>query len=250
MSKLGSIVPPPELCRQISGQLSELLNCTVVCKYDESENLFYAQVFNVVFDRFDEVESKVFDYSNANYEQLGAFCIPVMFTPEQTRDCFPGRYDAEEAAPEIKAAKLRTHILSLSNEKEITMRNEDINHPKHYAGYPASIECIDITRHLNFQLGNAVKYIWRAGKKGGLGKEIEDLKKAEWYLGDRRNAPGPGGNEGVARLIFSLIPRRAFDSPLRHSLIEDVLYGRFDEACESLEAWIAKAEKEAENANH
>lgn len=123
------------------------------------------------------------------------------------------------------------------------MRNDDINHPKHYAGYPASIECIDITRHLNFQLGNAVKYIWRAGKKGGLEKEIEDLKKAEWYLEDRRNAPGPGGNEGVARLIFSLIPRRAFDSPLRHSLIEDVLYGRLDEARESLEAWIAKAER-------
>lgn len=126
------------------------------------------------------------------------------------------------------------------------MRNDDINHPKHYAGYPASIECIDITRHLDFQLGNAVKYIWRAGKKGGLEKEIEDLKKAEWYLWDQCDAPGPGGNEGVARIIFSLIPRRAFDSPLRHSLIEDVLYGRFDEACESLEAWIAKAEKEAE----
>lgn len=76
-------------CNLISGQLSELLNCTVVCKYDEPENLFYAQIFNVVFDRFDEVESKVFDYSNANYERLGAFCIPVMFTPEQTRDCFP-----------------------------------------------------------------------------------------------------------------------------------------------------------------
>lgn len=130
------------------------------------------------------------------------------------------------------------------------MRNDDINHPKHYAGYPASIECIDITRHLNFQLGNAVKYIWRAGKKGGLEKEIEDLKKAEWYLGDQCDAPGPDGNEGIARIIFSLIPRRAFDSPLRHSLIEDVLYGRFDEACDSLEAWIAKAEKEAENANH
>lgn len=117
MSKLGSIVLPPELCRQISRQLSELLNYTVVCKYDESENLFYVQIFNVVFDRFDKVESGVFDYSNANYEQLGAFCIPVMFTPEQTRDCFPGRYDAEEAATESKAAKLRTHILSLSNEK-------------------------------------------------------------------------------------------------------------------------------------
>lgn len=127
--------------------------------------------------------------------------------------------------------------------KEITMRNDDINHPKHYAGYPASIECIDITRHLNFQLGNAVKYIWRAGKKGGLEKEIEDLKKAEWYLWDQCDAPGPGGNEGIARLIFSLIPRRAFDSPLRHSLIEDVLYDRLDEARESLEAWIAKAER-------
>lgn len=74
-------------CNLISGQLSELLNYTVVCKYDEPENLFYAQIFNVVFDRFDEVESKVFDYSNANYEQLGAFCIPVMFSPEQTREC-------------------------------------------------------------------------------------------------------------------------------------------------------------------
>lgn len=117
MNELESGVPPPELCRQISRQLSELLNCTVVCKYDESENLFYAQIFDVVFDRFDKVEAKVADYSNANYGRLGAFCIPVMFTPEQTQDCFPGRYDAEEAAPEIKAAKLRTHILSLSNEK-------------------------------------------------------------------------------------------------------------------------------------
>ena len=90
MGKLGSIVLPPlELCRQISRQLSELLNYTVVCKYDEPENLFYAQIFNVVFDRFDEVESKVSDYSNANYERLGAFCIPVMFTPEETRDWFP-----------------------------------------------------------------------------------------------------------------------------------------------------------------
>lgn len=117
MSKPGDVVPPLELCRQISGQLSELLNCPVVCKYDESENLFYAQIFDVVFDRFDEVEAKVSDYSNANYERLGAFCIPVIFTPEQTRDCFPGRYDAEEAAPGIKAAKLRTHLLSPSNEK-------------------------------------------------------------------------------------------------------------------------------------
>ena len=102
MSKLGSIVLPPELCRQISRQLSELLNYTVVCKYDESENLFYAQIFNVVFDRFDEVEYGVLDYSNANYERLGAFCIPVMFTPEQTRDCFRGDMTRKRPLPKLK----------------------------------------------------------------------------------------------------------------------------------------------------
>ena len=59
-----------------------------------------------------------------------------------------------------------------------------INHPAHYTGVTAEIECIDIARHLNFQLGNAFKYVWRAGKKGGKDKEIEDLKKALWYLED------------------------------------------------------------------
>ena len=59
-----------------------------------------------------------------------------------------------------------------------------INHPAHYTGVTAEIECIDIARHLNFQLGNAFKYVWRAGKKGGRDKEIEDLKKALWYLED------------------------------------------------------------------
>ena len=37
-----------------------------------------------------------------------------------------------------------------------------INHPAHYTGVTAEIECIDIARHLNFQLGNAFKYVWRA----------------------------------------------------------------------------------------
>ena len=59
-----------------------------------------------------------------------------------------------------------------------------INHPAHYTGVTAGIECIDIARHLNFQLGNALKYVWRAGKKGGSDMELEDLKKALWYLQD------------------------------------------------------------------
>lgn len=86
------------------------------------------------------------------------------------------------------------------------MKNDDINHPKHYTGYPAVIECIDITRHLNFQLGNAVKYIWRAGKKGGLEKEIEDLKKAEWYLWDQCDTPGPGATKELRSLYSASSP--------------------------------------------
>ncbi len=58
---------------------------------------------------------------------------------------------------------------------------DPVNHPPHYTKHPSGIECIEVTRHMNFNRGNAVKYVWRAGAKGD---EIEDLKKAIWYLSD------------------------------------------------------------------
>lgn len=68
------------------------------------------------------------------------------------------------------------------------MAQENVNHPKHYNGIPG-IECIDVVRHFDFNLGNAIKYIWRAGLKKDKGrslkdKKIEDLEKAIWYLKD------------------------------------------------------------------
>ena len=57
--------------------------------------------------------------------------------------------------------------------------NDNVNHPKHYNSHPSGVECIEITEHMNFCLGNAVKYIWRASLKG---KEVEDLRKARWYI--------------------------------------------------------------------
>jgi hypothetical protein len=57
--------------------------------------------------------------------------------------------------------------------------NDEVNHPAHYTSYP--VEVIQITEHLNFCRGNAVKYIARAGLKNPE-KEIEDLRKARWYL--------------------------------------------------------------------
>lgn len=55
----------------------------------------------------------------------------------------------------------------------------DAIEPDHYRSHPSGIEAIQVTEHLNFCLGNAVKYIWRAGLKGDA---IEDLEKARWYL--------------------------------------------------------------------
>lgn len=54
-----------------------------------------------------------------------------------------------------------------------------VNQPPHYKKHSSGIECIQVTEHMNFCLGNAVKYIWRSGYKGST---IEDLKKAVWYL--------------------------------------------------------------------
>jgi len=57
---------------------------------------------------------------------------------------------------------------------------ETVNHPAHY-NQIAGIECIDVARHFDFNLGNSLKYIWRAYHKGAT---IEDLEKAVWYLQD------------------------------------------------------------------
>jgi hypothetical protein len=63
-------------------------------------------------------------------------------------------------------------------------RQEDlVNHPKHYTSHPSGVECIEIVRHMCFNLGNTVKYIWRDGLKD-VEVPLQDLKKALWYLQD------------------------------------------------------------------
>lgn len=83
-----------------------------------------------------------------------------------------------------------------------------VNNPKHFnslgaccAKCGAPIECIDVVRHMGFNDGNAVKYLWRRDHKGG----IEDLRKARWYLDDlireleREEAKPEAINERQAR---------------------------------------------------
>lgn len=54
-----------------------------------------------------------------------------------------------------------------------------VEKPVHYNSHPSGVECIQITEHMSFLLGNVVKYVWRADLKGDA---IEDLKKARWYI--------------------------------------------------------------------
>lgn len=62
------------------------------------------------------------------------------------------------------------------------IEHDPVNHPDHYTRHPSGIECIQITRWFNFNLGNAIKYIWRANLKSSDPRQ--DLRKAIWYLND------------------------------------------------------------------
>lgn len=77
-----------------------------------------------------------------------------------------------------------------SIEEEFATERDNVDHPSHYTQHPSGIECIEITRHYCFSIGNAIKYLWRAGLKKDASmddkmKEIEDLRKAIWYINDR-----------------------------------------------------------------
>ena len=63
-----------------------------------------------------------------------------------------------------------------------------VNHPSYYQD-PSGVECIIVARHRDFNIGNVMKYLWRASLKkeegiSDINKQIEDLKKAIFYLND------------------------------------------------------------------
>lgn len=98
---------------------------------------------------------------------------------------------------------------------------DDVNNPAHYQGVAAIIQPVDITRELPGPLSNAVKYIWRAGLKGGKVKGIEDLEKALWYLSDWQDNGYPVDMR-TARAIWNLVPPTEFHVN-RYSAIDYIL---------------------------
>lgn len=64
-------------------------------------------------------------------------------------------------------------------QKQLRLAGDVVEHPAHYTAHPSGVECIQVTEHMGFNLGNAVKYIWRCDLKQDA---VEDLKKARWYI--------------------------------------------------------------------
>lgn len=90
------------------------------------------------------------------------------------------------------ATELSKLCILESEDSEMKCTVDKVNHPSHYTWLKeiCGIEVIDITRHMDFDLGNAIKYILRCGHKSEKGytdkeKTIEDLKKARWYIDDK-----------------------------------------------------------------
>jgi hypothetical protein len=88
-------------------------------------------------------------------------------------------YDSKEIGPHRSPPELDVPYV----DREETQRGDEVNHPSHYTSHPSGVECIDITRHHNFNIGNAIKYLWRQGLKDSE-PALTDLKKAAWYLAD------------------------------------------------------------------
>lgn len=92
--------------------------------------------------------------------------------------------DAAEIATDTSAVVGPRRSFTFTKEEimaEKTPEFDPVNKPKHYNSHASGVECIQVTRHMGFNLGNAIKYIWRADLKNDA---VEDLQKAVWYLQD------------------------------------------------------------------
>ncbi len=95
-------------------------------------------------------------------------------------DCYEGEKWVPRSMYIKEAAKpLSEAVKEWVDSDQSEWANDSVHKPKHYTEHPSGIECIQVTEHMGFNLGNAIKYIWRCDLKKDA---IEDLKKAKWYI--------------------------------------------------------------------
>ena len=95
----------------------------------------------------------------------------------ESYDIDPDSFTWVDLAKEISNAEL-TLAESKDESEDTSVPTVDTINPRNYKSHPSGVECIQVIEHMTFNLGNVVKYIWRADLKNG----VEDLKKARWYL--------------------------------------------------------------------
>jgi|SRR5208282_4427908 len=89
--------------------------------------------------------------------------------------------------------------------------HDPVNHPQHYTSHPSGVECVDVVEHYNFNVGSAIKYLWRAGLKSS--DPIEDLRKAAWCVnreierlkGSKTDAQAPGEAQLLATNVDDIM---------------------------------------------
>jgi len=102
---------------------------------------------------------------------------------------FKGLYDVRNLSLRFRAEQTAPAIPPIGDPDDSPA--DLVNHPPHYTSDPSGVECIQITRHRNFNIGNAFKYLWRLGLKESADKTtkektLQDIDKAIWYLKDER----------------------------------------------------------------
>lgn len=125
----------------------------------------------------------------------------------------------------------------------MTNTEDMVNSPKHYTGYSMVVEPIIICKELSFCIGNAVKYIVRAGLKGAPEKELEDYKKAGYYI-------TAGATESISETalqVFNIV-KDAFPEDKRH-IIELLLNEDTMDAYEEVNKKIEELEAKFNEAN-
>ena len=117
-------------------------------------------------------------------------------------------------------------------------RPVSVTNPSHYRSHPSGVECIDVIRHTPFNIGNAIKYLWRAGDKGGPEKLREDLEKSLWYIQD--SIDYPSASSYSQHVDYGLLARwnRVESKTKRGRIIVLAIFGFEDLAKQELEAWL------------
>ena len=127
--------------------------------------------------------------------------------------------------------------------------NDAIN-PKHYTQHKSGVECIEITEHLNFNRGNAIKYAWRANDKGCT---REDLQKCEWYINREIKRLQRGNNVPDYSYDLDVVYTRLYDYYKDHEFdkrlfdfISNLIHGgeeRLAYALKIVDSWVRELEQ-------